>query len=107
MGQNISDLLLASQCDSLITGMLNGSEDYAEVPPIDEDGPDAEMARDLLRWALTGAVPIAYIPYVQTEALLSTSVADRITTIAQELKAGLRGRNLVTYGTALYALADW
>jgi hypothetical protein len=107
VGHNIGDLLLASQCDLLLTSMLHGSEDYAEVPPIDEDGPDAAMARDLLRWALTGAVPIVYIPYVRTEALLSASTAARVTALARELKAGLHGHDLVSYGAALFAIANW
>ena len=54
MGQELGELLLASRCDLLLTGMLHGFEDYAEVPPIDEDGTEAETARELLRWALAG-----------------------------------------------------
>ena len=52
VGHELGELLLASQCDLLLTGMLHGFEDYAEVPPIEEDSTEAEAARELLRWAL-------------------------------------------------------
>jgi transcriptional regulator with XRE-family HTH domain len=35
----LTELIIASQCDLLITRMLDGTEDYAEPPPIDEDTP--------------------------------------------------------------------
>jgi hypothetical protein len=54
-----------SRCDLLIAGILRGSEDYAEMPPTDEDAA-GEAARSLLRWALTGQVPDKYNPYVPT-----------------------------------------
>ena len=37
VGCDIAELVLASQCDLLVTGILQGFEDYAEVPPVDED----------------------------------------------------------------------
>jgi len=52
----LADLVLASQCDLLVTGMLGGFEDYAEIPPVDEDSA-GEAARGLLRWAMAGDVP--------------------------------------------------
>jgi hypothetical protein len=39
----LDELLLVSQCDLLLTGMLRGSEDYAKVPPIDEPGPEQDV----------------------------------------------------------------
>ena len=60
VGTELGDLLLASRCDLLLTGMLHGFEDYAEVPPIEENGAEAESARSLLRWALAGQVPDRY-----------------------------------------------
>ncbi len=33
VGWELDELLIASQCDLLMTGMLHGFEDYAEVPP--------------------------------------------------------------------------
>ena len=47
---DLNELLTAQQCDLLITSMLCGDEDYADVPPIDEDTADGETARDLLRY---------------------------------------------------------
>ena len=37
VGRDVRELLLASQCDLLIAGILRGFEDYAEVPPVEED----------------------------------------------------------------------
>jgi len=44
-GQEPGELLLAAQCDLLVTGMLHEFEEYAEVPPIDEDGTTAGTRR--------------------------------------------------------------
>ena len=41
LGHEVDELVLASQCDLLITGILRGFEDYAEVPPVDEDVADS------------------------------------------------------------------
>jgi transcriptional regulator with XRE-family HTH domain len=62
VGTELGDLLLASRCDLLVTGMLHGFEDYGEVPPIEENSVEAECARSLLRWALAGQVPDRYRP---------------------------------------------
>ena len=42
VGKELGDLLLASRCDLLLTSMLNGFEDHAEVPPMDENGAEPE-----------------------------------------------------------------
>jgi len=55
-GPLLTELLIASQRDLLITRMLDDTEDYAEPPPIDEDTPEGAIACDLLRWALHGVV---------------------------------------------------
>jgi DNA-binding transcriptional regulator YiaG len=68
VGKELPQLLLASRCDLLLAGMLNGFEDYAEVPPIDEDGPEADSARSLLRWALADQVPDPVSPARVTAA---------------------------------------
>ena len=64
VGDNVGELVLAGQCDLLIAGILRGFEDYAEVPPIDDEVA-GEAPRELLRWALTGAVPNRYRPYAR------------------------------------------
>jgi hypothetical protein len=106
VGQDLGELLLASQCDLLITGMLCGFEDYGEVPPIDEDGPEAGAARALLRWALTGSVPEPYRPYARAVPLVSRPDVERFAALAQGLKAGDGGSGLVSFGTALVALTQ-
>jgi hypothetical protein len=105
-GPDLRELLLASQCDLLITGMLCGFEDYAEVPPIDEDGPEADATRGLLRWALTGPVPEPYRPYARTIPLVSRPDMKRFTALARCLKAGDGGSGLVPFGAALVALTQ-
>src|SRR5262249_48332161 len=70
VGHEFNELLLASQCDLMITGMLDGFEDYAEVPPIEEHSAAAEMARELLRWALAGQVPNRYRQFASPRPLL-------------------------------------
>jgi hypothetical protein len=106
VGQDFGELLLASQCDLLIAGMLRGFEDYAEVPPIDEAGPEADAARALLSWALTGAVPEPHRPYVPVVPLMRKPDVERFAALAQSLKTGYGGPSLVPFGTALVALAQ-
>jgi transcriptional regulator with XRE-family HTH domain len=106
VGQDLGELLLASQCDLLITGMLRGFEDFAEVPPIDEDGPEADAARALLSWALTGTVPQPYRPYARTVPLMSRPDVERLAALARDLRAGDGGLSLVPFGTALVALTQ-
>jgi hypothetical protein len=104
VGCDVGELVLASQCDLLVTGMLRGFEDYAEVPPVDEDGAAGDAARDLLRWTLTGAVPERYRSSAPAGPLLARQ--DRVTfaTIARDLNAGSHGDRLASYGAALAAL---
>ncbi len=106
VGRDLGELLLASRCDLLITGMLHGFEDYAEIPPIDEDGPESDAARALLRWAITGTVPELYRPYAWPVPLMSRPDVERLNSLAQELKAGSGGPDLVPFGAALMALTQ-
>lgn len=103
-GLDLPGLAVAGQCDLLVTGMLNNSEDYAEVPPVD-DPSRGQLARDLLRWALTGDVPEAYRPYARSAPLLARHQADAFTDLARDLEGGSAGPDLASYGTALLALA--
>jgi hypothetical protein len=102
-GHDYSELILASQCDLLITGMLHGFEDYAEVPPIDHDT-DGHDARSLLRWALTGIVPDQYRLYATNGPLLAPPDVTAFAAIARDLQAGSQGSDLTSYGTTLIAL---
>jgi len=106
VGQRHGDLILASQCDLLITGMLHGFEDYAELPPVDEDTDHGAAARSLLRWALAGTVPDQYCPYTSSGALLTHSDAADFAAIARNLDAGSQGTDLISYGTTLLALTS-
>ena len=83
--------------------MLHGFEDYAEVPPIDEDT-EGHDARSLLRWALTGRVPDQYRLYATDGPLLARSDAVAFAAIARDLQAGSEGSDLTSYGTTLIAL---
>ena len=101
---DLGELLLASQCDLLVTGMLRGFEDYAEVPPIDEPTPEGDHARDLLRWALTGIVPDKYRPHAAADALLTERDVTAFTAIVQDLSS--KRDRLNSYGVALAKLAS-
>src|SRR5215471_8704077 len=105
VGTELGDLLLASRCDLLLTGMLNQFEDFAEVPPIDEDGAEAQSARSLLRWALARQVPDRYRQYASPRRLLGEKHVERFVAIADDLYAGSRGADLVGFGGVLVALA--
>jgi transcriptional regulator with XRE-family HTH domain len=105
VGRELGDLLLASQCDMLLAGMICGFEDYAEVPPTEEHSTDAEATRELLRWALAGTVPDRYHRYASPHPLLDEDDIDLVTATARDLLAGSNGHDLVGYGKALLALA--
>src|SRR5579871_1006329 len=105
-GTELGDLLLASRCDLLLTGMLNGFEDYAEVPPIEENGAEAESARSLLRWALAGQVPDRYRQHAPPRRLLDKKHIDLIAAIAHDLQAESHGADLVDFGRVLVAVAN-
>jgi transcriptional regulator with XRE-family HTH domain len=94
VGHDKDELLLASQCDLLIAGILRGFEDYAEVPPIDEHVA-GEAARSLLRWALTGEVPDRYRSYVPAGRLLTGTDASFLAGAVRDLQAGSHGDDLV------------
>ena len=100
----VADLVLASQCDLLITGMQHGFEDYAEVPPLDEGSGEGEAARDLLRWALVGNVPERYRPFAPARPLLAAQDLTAFRSVAQQLSTGSRGQQLASYGRALTAI---
>jgi transcriptional regulator with XRE-family HTH domain len=102
---DVVELMLASQCDLLISGMLRGFEDYAEVPPIDEDSAQGESARDLLGWALAGVLPERYRTLAPARPLLATHDLNAFTELALQLGTGSRGDQLVSYGRALTAIS--
>ena len=104
VGQDVRELLLASQCDLLIAGMLGGFEDFGEVPPV-EDDVEGAAARELIRWALTGTVARPYRAYAVAGPLLSKSDVALFAAAARDLESGSRGLQLASYGGALVALA--
>jgi transcriptional regulator with XRE-family HTH domain len=101
---DVAELVLASQCDLLVTGILQGFEDYAEVPPVDEDNAEGEAARDLLRWALAGVLPERYRPFAPARPLLAAEDLTAFTALARRLSAGSHSDQLANYGRALTAL---
>jgi transcriptional regulator with XRE-family HTH domain len=102
---DVAELMLASQCDLLISGMLRGFEDYAEVPPIDEDSTQGESARALLGWALAGVLPERYRTLAPARPLLATHDLNAFTELALQLGTGSHGDQLVSYGRALTAIS--
>jgi hypothetical protein len=104
VGWELDELLIASQCDLLVTGMLHGFEDYAEVPPVEGDSVEAWAARGLLRWALTGTLPARYRPHASSTPLLAAFDVNRFATVAQNLQAGSMGSELTGFGQALAGL---
>ena len=104
--QVLHTLLLASQCDLLLTGMLRGFEDYAEIPPIDEDTADGETTRGLLHWALTGAAPALYMKHAPAGRLLSEEDVTKIRELAQLAQTGAQGPALKIFGSALATLIN-
>jgi transcriptional regulator with XRE-family HTH domain len=98
---DVGELMLAAQCDLLIVGMLRGFEDYAEVPPVDEDSVEGEAARDLLRWALVGLPPDRYRTLTPTRPLLARHDVNAFTALALRLSTGSHGDQLTSFGSAL------
>ncbi len=101
---DVAELALASQCDLLVTGMMHGTEDYAEVPPVDDDSAEGEAARNLLRWALAGVLPGGYRPFATARPLLAAEDLAAFTAVARTLSAGSHGDQLASYGRVLAAL---
>jgi transcriptional regulator with XRE-family HTH domain len=101
---DVTELVLASQCDLLVTGILQGFEDYAEVPPVDEDNSEGETARELLRWALAGVLPERYRLFAPARPLLAAQNQTAFTAPSRELSSGAQGDQLTSYGRALEAL---
>jgi len=104
VGTDVAELMAAGQCDLLLTGMLNGFEDYAEVPPIEEPGPRGDRAREFIRWALAGIVPDRFLGLADRRPLLAPADAAAIRRVAYDLHAGTAGPELATFGTALLTL---
>jgi len=102
----LDELLLAAQCDLLVTGMLRGFEDYAEVPPIDEPTPEGQHARDLIRWALTSVAPDNYCPRAAANSPLAEQDVIAIKARIRDLEAGRHGDQLASYGAVLAGLAE-
>jgi transcriptional regulator with XRE-family HTH domain len=100
----VTELMLAAQCDLLIAGMLRGFEDYAEVPPVDEDSAEGQAAYGLLRWAFTGLPPERYRTSAPVRPLLPTHDLNAFTALALQLSTGSHGKPLVSYGRALVAI---
>lgn len=101
---DVAELVLASQCDLLVTGMLHGTEDYTEVPPIDEDSAEGEAARNLLRWALAGVLPERCRPFATARPLLAAEDLAAFTAVTRQLNAGSHGGQLASYSRALTAI---
>ena len=101
VGNDLNELLLASQCDMLIISMVSGEENYADVPPIGERTPEGAAADALLRWAAQGAIPTDYVKLAPATPLLANLDMKRLAEVAHELESGTFGRDIASYGTAV------
>lgn len=99
-----AELIRASQCDLLVTGLLLGFEDFAEVPPADEDNQEGRFARDLLSWAFRGIVPMRYHGVADPSCLLTAADCRRIAAILHDIRAGEGDTDLARYAETLSAL---
>lgn len=99
-----AELLRAGQCDLLIAGLLLGIEDFAEVPPADEDNQEGQLVRDLLIWAFRGVVPMRYREVVEPGCLIATTDRRQIAAILHHIRAGERDTDRSRYVEALSAL---
>ena len=73
------------------------------MPPV-EDAVEGAAARELLCWALSGAIPQRYRAYVAAGPLLCERDVALFTAAARDLRAGSCGFQLASYGAALVAL---
>jgi transcriptional regulator with XRE-family HTH domain len=106
VGVDVAELVLVSQCDLLIAGMLEGFEDYAEVPPIEEPGQRGDLACGFVRWALAGIIPDRLRGVADRGPLLAPADAAAITFAARDLQAGVAGPELAAFGAALLTLGE-
>jgi transcriptional regulator with XRE-family HTH domain len=106
VGADIAELTAAGQCDLLITGMLHGFEDYAEVPPIEEPGQRGDRAREFVRWALAGIVPDRFLGLADRRPLMAPADVAAIRSVAYNLHAGTAGHELAAFGVTLLTLAE-
>jgi len=100
----LKELVLAGQCDLLVADMLDGSADYAELPPIGEDNPSGQIARDLLSWAFRGTVPSRYRQVSRPGCLYACPDRYRMAEIVDDLRLSERGSDLAGYAGALSVL---
>jgi transcriptional regulator with XRE-family HTH domain len=100
----LGELLIAAQCDLLVTEMLAGSADYAELPPIDEGTPRGLLARDLLTWAFQGTAPGRYRHLTPPGCLYARADRLRLAELADDLRLDGRVPELAGYAAELATL---
>jgi hypothetical protein len=98
-------LLMAGQLDLLMSEMLVGSADYAELPPIGSGTVQGAVAGDLLAWGFRGIVPDCYRGFAQPGCLYGASDRLRIAGILGDLRIGANSE-LAEYATVLLALTS-
>jgi transcriptional regulator with XRE-family HTH domain len=100
----LDDLLLAAQCDHLIASLLHGEEDFADIPPIDQDTAEGDAARALLQWAIRGHAPARFQHLAASSPLLAAPAARRLASTAGELADRSVDPDITAYGRALLLL---
>jgi hypothetical protein len=96
-------LLIAGQFDLLVSEMLAGSADYADLPSIGADTVRGVVARDLLAWGFLGIVPDRYREFVRPGCLYCRADRRRIIATLDGLRVGASSE-LAEYAASLLAM---
>jgi hypothetical protein len=102
-GEVLNCLLIAGQFDLLVSEMLAGSADYAELPSIGTGTACGVVGRNLPAWAFGGIAPDRYRQFTRPGCLYGRADRRRIILMLDELRLGTNGE-LAGYATALLAL---
>jgi transcriptional regulator with XRE-family HTH domain len=102
-GAVLNYLLKAAQWDLLVSEMLAGLADYAELPPIGSDTAQGVVTRDLLAWGFHGIVPDCYREFARPGFLYGACDRLRIAGMLDELRLSTNSE-LAEYSTVLLAL---
>jgi hypothetical protein len=100
----LQELLIAGQCYLLVREVVDGSADYAELPPIGEDNRCGRIARELLIWGFKGIPPDRYRHLRKPGRLYSRADRRQVAEVVDELRLGDRGSELARYAEALSGL---
>lgn len=102
-GAVLNYLLMAARLDLLVSEMLAGSADYAELPAIGAGTMESVVTRELLAWGFHGVVPDCYRDFARPGCLYRRAVRRRVIGMLGELRSGAINE-LGEYATVLLEL---